>query len=323
METRASHVLVGGFVLSFLAGLIAFAIWVAKVDLDAEYKDYDIYFDGTVSGLYKRSIVYYLGIPIGDVRDITLAPNDPSKVRVWVRLRAEVPVSEASKARLEFQGLTGVAYIELSGGDVDAPALESHLGAERPIIAAEPSPLLEIFDSAPNLVNEGIKTLLQVQKMLSDENVNRVNGLLGNTERLTKNLANGTDSLEEMVADVQVILVQAKEATAKVNQLLDSSSSFIDEDARQLVAEATEAMKAATTMLNRVDNLVAANEEAVNQFVGSSLPEVSRMIIDLRITARSLSRLVSKIEKNPSEVIFGPKEAPYNLKTRKTEEEGS
>jgi len=58
METRASYIMVGGFVLTFLAGLIAFAVWIAKVDLDAEYTDYDIYFHGTVSGLYKRSVVY-------------------------------------------------------------------------------------------------------------------------------------------------------------------------------------------------------------------------------------------------------------------------
>lgn len=315
--------LVGGFVLSFLAGLIAFAIWIAKVDLDAEYKDYDIYFDGTVSGLYKRSIVYYLGIPVGDVRDITLAPQDPSKVRVWIRLRAEVPVSEASVARLEFQGLTGVAYIELSGGSPNSPPLESHLGAERPIIAAEPSPLLEIFDSAPNLVNEAIKMLGQIQKILSNENVANISKTLSNTERLTGNLANGTDNLEVMIADVQVILAEAKNAAMKINTLIDNGNTLIEEDARKLIAEASGTMQAATAMLNRVDGLVAANEGTVTQFIGSSLPEVSRMILDLRLTARSLSRLVSRIEQNPSEALFGAKEAPYNLKTRQTEEEGN
>lgn len=323
METRASYMLVGGFVLSFLAGLIAFAIWIAKVDLDAEYKDYDIYFDGTVSGLYKRSIVYYLGIPVGDVRDITLAPNDPSKVRVWVRLRAEVPVSEASVARLEFQGLTGVAYIELSGGSTNAPPLESHLGAERPIIASEPSPLLEIFDSAPNLVNEAIKTIGQIQKILSNNNVDNISKTLANTERLTGNLAKGTDNIDVLVSDVRTILAEAKNAAVKLNALLDNGNALIEEDARQLVAEASNTMKAATAMLNRVDGLVAANEDTVTQFIGGSLPEVSRMILDLRLTARSLSRLVNRIEQNPSEAIFGAKEAPYDLKTRTIKEEGN
>lgn len=323
METRASYMLVGGFVLTFLVGLVAFAIWIAKVDLDAEYADYDIYFEGTVSGLLKRSIVYYAGIPVGDVRDITLAPDDPSKVRVWIRLRAEVPVNEESVAKLEFQGLTGVAYIELSGGSPDAPDLQAHPGQERPIIKSEASPLLAIFESAPNLVNEAILAVGQIQKLLSDENISSVSGTLQNTERLTGNLADGTDDLEVIVADVKDILAQTKIAAARINTLVETGNTLLEDDAKRLIEETVNTMQTATALLERVDNMVAANEGAVTQFVNTSLPEVSRMILDLRVTARNLSRLMSRIEQNPAEVIFGTKEAEFDLKTRKTVEEGN
>jgi len=323
METRASYVLVGGFVLTFLAGLVAFAIWIAKVDLDAEYRDYDVYFEGTVSGLLKRSIVYYSGIPVGDVRDITLAPDDPSKVRVWIRLRAEVPVSDASIAQLQFQGLTGVAYIELSGGSPDAPPLEPHPGQERPIIKSAPSPILAIFESAPNLVNEAILAVGQIQKLLNDENIASVSGVLRNSDRLTRNLANGTQDMAAMVADVKEILAQTKAAATKINQLAGAGNELLEGDAKKLVSEAITTMQTATTLLTRVDGMVAANEGTVTQFVNTSLPEVSRMILDLRVTARNLSRLMSRIEQNPAEVIFGTKEAEYDLKKRSTVEDGN
>lgn len=324
METRASYMLVGGFVLTFLVGLVAFAIWIAKVDLDAEYTDYDIYFEGTVSGLLKRSIVYFQGIPVGDVRDITLAPDDPGKVRVWVRLRAEVPVNQESVAKLEFQGLTGVAYIELYGGhSADAPILEVKPGQDRPVIRSEASPLLAIFESAPNLVNEAILAVGQIQKLLSDENISSVSGVLQNAERLTGNLADGTEDLEVMVADVKDILAQTKTAAARINTLVETSNTLLEEDVKQLVEETVATMQAATALLERVDNMVVANEGAVTQFVNTSLPEVSRMILDLRVTARNLSRLMSRIEQNPAEVIFGTKEAEYDLKSRTTVEEGN
>ena len=322
METKASYMLVGGFVLTFLAGLVAFAIWIAKVDLDAEYKDYDIYFEGTVSGLLKRSIVYFQGIPVGDVRDIALAPDDPGRVHVWVRLRAEVPVNEESVAKLEFQGLTGVAYIELYGGtSPDAPPLLPLPGQERPIIKSEASPLLAIFENAPNLVNEAILTIGQVQKLLSDENINSVSSTLRNTERLTGNLANGTEELDLIVADVKQILEQANLTVAKVNTLAETGNTLLEQDAKQLIEETITTMQTATTLLERVDGMVAANEGAVNQFVNTSLPEASRMILDLRLTARNLSRLMSRIEQNPAEVIFGTKEAEYDLKKRQTVED--
>ena len=322
METRASNILVGGFVLFFLSGLIAFSIWIAKVDLDAEYTDYDIYFEGTVSGLYKRSVVFYSGIPVGDVRDITLAPNDAQKVRVWIRLKAEVPVTEGATARLEFQGLTGVAYIELKGGPPGGAPLVPFHEQERAVIDAEFSAYQAVFEGAPNLLNQAIKAVVQVQKLISDENVASITSMLHNADQLTANLARGTQDIETVVAEARAVLATASKAAENVSALAAAGNDLLQEDAVKLVAEATKAMQDAQNVMKRVDRLIAANEETVTQFVSGSLPEVSRMIIDLRSTSQSLSRLMERIEKNPAEVIFGNKEIKYDLKTRKIKEEG-
>ncbi len=320
METRASHILVGSFVLAFLAGLIAFAIWIAKVDLDAEYEEYDILFDGSVSGLYKRSIVYYLGIPVGDVRDITLAPHDSEKVRVLVRLRSEVPVNEDTYARLEFQGLTGVAYIEIKGSPQGSAPLKALKGQDRPVIRSEMSPLTAFYESAPNLVNEAILAIVQVRKLLSDKNIAKVSSVLDNTDRATRNLADGTEDIDALLADAHNVMIRVNETAEKLGALADSGNKLLAEDGERLVAEAIETMNTAQAMLERIDALVAANEDSVTQFVSGSLPEVTRMIMDLRSTARSLSRLVSKFEQNPAETLLGPNESGYDLEARKVKE---
>lgn len=320
METRASHILVGSFVLAFMAGLVAFAIWIAKVDLDAEYREYDIYFDGTVSGLYKRSVVYYLGIPVGDVRDITVAPQDTQKVRVHVRLRDEVPVTEGATARLEFQGLTGVAYIELKGGDQGAPRLEKKPGQEFPVIDAEASPLLAFYESAPNLVNEAIRAVVQVQKLLSDEHIAKVTSILDNADTMSGNLAHGTENMDALVEDVRKVLQKVSVTADKLTDLADSGNKLLAEDGERLVTEAVMTLETAQALLARIDGVVAANEGDIRQFVSGSLPEASRMIMDLRTTARSLSRLVTKIERDPAALLMGPKDATYDLEARKVKE---
>ncbi len=320
METRASHIIVGGFVLTFLAGLVAFAIWIAKVDLDAEYIDYEIYFEGTVSGLYKRSIVYYSGIPVGDVRDITLAPNDPQKVLVVVRLKSDVPVNEGSVAKLEFQGLTGVAYIELHGGPPEAPQIVADGAFSRPVIPSEASAFQALYENAPNLINEAIAAVVQVKKLMSDENIASVSSTLRNADQLTGNIARGTQDLDQIVAEVRTVLANANTAVLNVSALAASGDELIKEDAKLMIAEATATLKTANMTLARIDALVAANQENVTQFIGNSLPEVTRMIVDLRTTAQSLSRLMSRIEQNPAGAIFGKKEAKYDLETRKTED---
>ncbi|PCI60129.1 MAG: hypothetical protein COB37_09765 [Kordiimonadales bacterium] len=319
METRASHVLVGSFVLAFLAGILGFGIWIANVDLRAEYRDYDIYFDGTVSGLYKRSIVYYSGIPVGDVRDITLDPNDTQKVKVWVRLKADIPVTEGARARLEFQGLTGVAYVEIKGGPRGGAQLEPFHDQLRAVIEAEASTYQAVFDSAPNLLNEAIRAIVQIQKLLSDENILSVSKVLKNADQLTANLARGTTDIDAMVAEARAVLVKATAAADNISRLADTGNAILETDGARLVQEAVLTLQAATTTINRIDSLVAANGENVTQFISGSLPEVSRMIIDLRATAQSLSRLMKKLEKDPADLIFGGKESKYNVKTRSAE----
>ncbi|MFC3050441.1 MlaD family protein [Kordiimonas pumila] len=318
METRASYILVGSFVLAFLAGLIAFAIWIAKVDLDAEYTEYDIFFDGSVSGLYKRSIVYYSGIPVGDVRDITLAPKNPQKVRVIVRLRAEVPVNQSTRARLEFQGLTGVAYIELKSGPDGGEQVKPKPGRERASIASEESAFQAVYANAPNLINEAINAILQAQKLLSDENILAVSTSLKNTEKFTGNLAKGSEDITAIVAEVRALLVEVTEATQKISALADTGNTLLEGDGAVLLKEAVTTLQSAQALINHLDGFVTANEDNVTQFVGNSLPEVSRMIIDLRTTAQSLSRLMTRIERNPSEALFGGKETHYDLKSRDT-----
>ena len=321
METRASHIVVGGFVLALIGGLIAFAVWIAKVDLDAEYKDYDIFFDGTVSGLYKRANVFYLGIPVGEVRDITLAPNDPSKVRVWIRINADVPVTDGAIARLEFQGLTGVGYIEIYGGEPGSKPLEPFHEQERAVIPAEASAFQEVYTKAPNLIDASVRAVTQFEKLLNDDNIAEFSSLLANTDDLAANLARGTEDIEAVVNDARATLVAITEAAGAIETLANSSNEVLSEEAKRLVDETVLAVQDARKLIQRVDGLVAANEGAVTQFVGGTLPEVSRMVIDLRRTARNLSRLVSRIEQNPKEAILGPGQEPYSLEKRANEEE--
>ncbi len=321
METRASHIIVGSFVLLFISGLIMFAIWVTKVDLDAEYSDYDIYFNGTVSGLVKRGTVFYLGIPVGEVRDIMLAPNDPRKVRVVVRLRAEVPVNEGAIARLEFQGLTGVAYIELTGGSPNAPFIIAKEGEERPVIPAEASAFQAIYENAPNLVDEAIVSVVQIQKMLSDENIQEVTSILQNVNRLSSNLADGTNDLDSLLSEARNMVVQLNSAASAFTVLAENGNDIVLGDVKTLMFEATTTLRTTNQLISRIDDLVAASEGSVTQFVNGSLPEVTRMIIDLRTTSRNLSRLMSRIEADPAGTFFGGTPETYDMQLRQKKED--
>ena len=116
METRASYLVVGGFVLVSLIALVVMVIWLAGTTFDEEFAYYDILFEGSVTGLKSGNPVRYRGIPVGVVSDMGIDKENVERVRVTIEVPNDTPIKEDAITSLEFQGITGVAYVQFEGG---------------------------------------------------------------------------------------------------------------------------------------------------------------------------------------------------------------
>ena len=139
METRANHLLIGGFVIATVVAFLGFVVWMAKIEIDQEFERYDIYFEGSVSGLSVAGEVRYKGVPVGSVQEIVIDPKVPNRVRVTIKVGASTPIKEDTVAQLELQGITGVSYVQLTGGSPTSPALKIQSGQRFPVIVSKPS----------------------------------------------------------------------------------------------------------------------------------------------------------------------------------------
>lgn len=311
METRAHHLLIGSFVLIAMMGLAAFLIWVAKVDIDADYIEYDIYFQGSVAGLYEDGTVFYLGIPSGKITEIALAPNDPRKVKVTIRVRSEVPVLVGSRAVLEVQGLTGVAYIELRGGEPGNPPLVPKGDEERAVILTQFSPLQELLQETPNLVNEAILAITSFRKVLNEENTKNIGETLANAKTLSADLIVATGKLDYTIAEINAMLDKVDEASLAVDDFAVTGKAFFDENGDDMVAEFKATTQSVTELMKNINSLVTSNENAITGFTNGTLPEVSRMVQDLRRAAQALDAITRKLEENPSGFLLGKSGPDY------------
>lgn len=115
METKARFVLIGALTVFGLLATLGFILWLAKVQIDRTYTQYDILFD-TVAGLSQSSAVRYNGVDVGKVLAIALDRADPALVRVRVEIFASTPVRADTMATLAGQGVTGVSFVALEGG---------------------------------------------------------------------------------------------------------------------------------------------------------------------------------------------------------------
>ena len=113
MDRDANYVAVGAFVLLVTAMAVSFVFWYTNLQDKHVYLRYEIYFQGTVSGLTPGSPVRYLGVDVGKVARILIDPQQRNRVLVIADIEASAPIDGRTRASLTLQGITGLLYIDL------------------------------------------------------------------------------------------------------------------------------------------------------------------------------------------------------------------
>jgi phospholipid/cholesterol/gamma-HCH transport system substrate-binding protein len=168
METDKHYFLEGLFIIVFAVGIAVFFVWLAN----AGHRDdmiYRVHFAESVNGLALGDPVKFQGVDVGTVKAMALDPSDPQKVQVDVRLRKEAPVKTDTKAVLKLKGITGVMFIELSGGSPEAQNLASATPeGQIPEIASAKSSLTTVMDELPKVIEKFGRLEDKANKVVAD-----------------------------------------------------------------------------------------------------------------------------------------------------------
>jgi len=308
METRASYTIVGAFVLAFFFGMVGTIVWLADFELNAENARFHILFDGSVTGLQTGNPVRYRGIPVGIVTEMEINPDNVEQVRVTIEVPVETPIKQDATASLEFQGLTGVAFVQISGGTHDAPNLRAELGDELPIIPSTPSQIEELFEKAPELLTRFIGLVDRANDILNTTNQRNIQQTLSNLTEFTGALAESSGDIQILLSEGGATLEQFK-ATAREAEILigafadrsDSIAALAEKtliDVDSLVVEAEGLVTTGIPVLEQTGETMIQVEGIVQELrphVGPlaestklSLDEFNKIAADLRYAARNI-----------------------------------
>ncbi len=303
METRANYVMIGVFTLAAAAFMLLFGLWAAKYTSDKDWRYYDVIFDEAVTGLTEGGSVQYNGIGVGTVAQLSLAPDDPRKVIARVKLRAATPVKVDTHAKLSFTGLTGTAFIQLTGGSPKAAMLTAP-GDAVPVIQTEASALQNIAETANKLV-------ARLDKVLSEDNIHNITQTLDNIESATGALADQREDLGALIRNARV-------SSEKLSATLDTTNTAIADVDRELVQKLPQLIAKLDSTLNRLDSaagnadkLLSENRGAINSFTQDGLSQLGPTLDELRALVRDLRKISSRLEDNPAGYVLGrqkPKE---------------
>ena len=135
MESRSHAIAAGLFAIILSAGLVLAMWWFS--DKREATRELVLVTSGSVNGLNPQATVRYRGIVAGKVAGIGLDPGNPRDVLVTVRIRADLPITQGTRARLATQGVTGLAFIALDDNGENAAPL-ADVGGEPPRIRLAP-----------------------------------------------------------------------------------------------------------------------------------------------------------------------------------------
>ena len=302
METRANYVLIGAFTILASVGLLLFALWAAKFSSDRNWREYLVIFNEPVTGLTEGGSVQYNGISVGTVDKLRLDADDARRVIALLKVQADTPVKVDTKAKLSQQGITGVPFIQLTGGSPGAEHLMPDASNDIPIIRTEPSALQNIADTANRLV-------ARLDEVLSEENITRISNTLAHLETVT-------GSISGQSRDIATLIVNAREATDTLKITLEKTNGAIDGVDRNLVQRLPALMDNLDATVAKMesaagnaDALIAENRPAVRSFANDGLAQLGPTLSELRRLVRDLRILSDRLENRPASFILG-REAP-------------
>ena len=211
MYSRVNYTIVGIFVLLFGAGMVWFAFWLAKYDLQEEFDIYKLEMYESVAGLSIDSNVKLRGVDIGSVSDIRINPQNIEIVEIFVKIKKGIPIKEDMVAHTAMFGVTGLLSIEIEGGTNGAKTLvptKEYI----PLIKTKPSFLTQLTGDIGGASGKIEALLVQSQKLLSDHNIETLGDILDNVEQVT---ARG----EEVEEKVILSLDEFRVSLANMNKL--------------------------------------------------------------------------------------------------------
>lgn len=288
MEEKVNFTLVGIFVLVLGAGLVGGVLWLSSGNsYNTQYDIYRTYTSESVAGLNLNAPVRYLGVDVGRVQKIALAPNNIEQVQLTLAIEHGTPVKVDTEAVLKTQGLTGLAFIELAGGSSNAAPLRAQDKEKYPVIKSGPSLIARLDSAVTSLLTNLNKSSENINALIDEDNQRAFKHALADLEILSRTLAARSAVIDSSLNNAARTMENAARLSEELPQL------------------AQRIHRSADIFDNMSNNLSRAGTDAGSAFTDGTLPEVRQLVTELRDLTASLRRVSGELEQNPGALLHG------------------
>jgi phospholipid/cholesterol/gamma-HCH transport system substrate-binding protein len=304
MERDANYLAVGAFVLlvTVLAGF--FVYWYSDGRDRRNFEQYEIYFQGDVTGLSEGGSVRYLGVDVGRVRHIRVDPRSAKRVQVIADIDHSTPLSDQTTAQLSLLGVTGLLYINLQQ-NVDQREILPPVPSEHyPVINSVRSNFDTFLATLPDITGRAAELLGRLQQIFSAENSEAMAKMIGNLKTTSDQMPAALQHVDALVKDLTGTSVEIRHFAAQLNESIPSLGPKVWELTDKLNDTAANLERASAT----IDKMLTENRNGISGFAQNGLPELERTLREARAAAEQFQDLSRSLNEDPSKILYQPRD---------------
>ena len=293
MENKSHALIAGIFTLVLLTAGILLAMWFNRDRV--ERVPYEMATKLSVPGLSPQADVRYRGLDVGKVDEIIFDPAVPGQILVRISVKPDTPMTHSTYGVLGYQGVTGIAYVQLD----DDGSLPSKLTSSKKQIAR-----IEMRPSLlDNLQNRGLAILKQTEELtlrfnhlMTPENQTLMLGAFNNVSK-------AATAIETIPRQLEPTLSKLPALTAQADRTLNSVTA-LSHDASALSKNVNTLATRLQAPEGTVDRLGSAADQLGSAAVKVDLA-VAPLASDARSTLHTFNRTLDTFNTRPQSILFG------------------
>jgi phospholipid/cholesterol/gamma-HCH transport system substrate-binding protein len=297
MESQSHSFIAGLFVILLGLGGIAGALWLGP-DKGPGRLPIDLLSTNSVTGLKVDAPVRFRGVDVGRVDSISFDPRQAGQIRVRISVDPAAPISRSTYAKLSYQGITGVAFIQLDD--------EKGKSSEPLPLSREKVAQMELQASVLERAETDIRDVLlkaarvadRLDELLNEQNQKRVMAMVDSFEKTSERYGELARNLEPSAKALPGLLQQTRRTVESAQSAVDNVAKLAADTDRKLI------------VLDTVGEAAKQIGRAADDLHRDTLPRVNTLIDQVSIDARELKRTLRQVNAQPQSLIFGLQPPP-------------
>lgn len=297
MENRSYALMTGVFTIALLVATVLVGLWLNRDK--TELSPYEIVTTQSIPGLNPQATVRYRGLEVGRVDEIVFDPKVTGQILIKLSVEEGSPVTTTTFASLGYQGVTGIAFIQLDDDRTGSPLLKTdpqHVGR----IPLRPGLLDQLEKRGLAILDRTEQITARLNVLVNDENQKIIIGAFDNISKAAAAYGEIPKKLDPTINRMPALVDKLDRSLTSFDTFAASATGAVRNYDRLATS-----LQAPDGPINRLNGAIGSLQGVTSDLEAETLPHLTRMTDEARTALRSVRRTADSLSDRPQSILFG------------------